>query len=153
MREMLVAWLFALSAAACGGGGGADPNDEEPQLEDDFRGCPPEIPVFGPGLQAAGAVHSVTLISAQPSEPERYENHWIVELGSPLAALVRGQTFMPVHGHDGGVEPVLKPLAQAGRFAVERLNFTMRGPWQVRLWVSSPAANEELAVFQVCVAK
>jgi hypothetical protein len=145
MRGVVVSMLLGL--AACGGDGQAELGPE-----DDFKGCPPELPVFAPGLQALGAEHTLTLVSAEPAEPERYENDWVVELSPEGAELVRGQTFMPVHGHDGRVEPELMPLSQPGQFAIERLNFTMRGPWEVRLWTRTDA-TEDYVVFQVCVAK
>ena len=153
MRSAMIWLLLGTSAVACGGD--ADDSDAQSQeeLDDDFKGCPPELPVFGPGLEVESDQHKITLISAQPGEPERYENDWVVELSPPEAVLVRGQTFMPIHGHDGRVEPTVKQASSPGRFAIERLNFTMRGPWEVRLWVSSAGATEQLLVFNGCVAK
>jgi hypothetical protein len=153
MRYAVILLLLGSGAVACGDA--ADQSDAQSQVEldDDFKGCPPELPVFGPGLEVEGAPHKIELISAQPAEPERYENDWVVELSPPEAVLVRGQTFMPIHGHDGRVEPMVKPLSTPGQFVVERLNFTMRGPWEVRLWVSSAGATEQLLVFNVCVTK
>jgi hypothetical protein len=60
---------------------------------------------------------------------------------------------MPLHGHDGRVEPGVKALATAGQFQVDRLNFSMRGPWEVRLWLDSASVAEDRLVFQVCVTK
>jgi hypothetical protein len=153
MRYAVIWLLLASGAVACGDEADESDAQSQEELDDDFKGCPPELPVFGPGLEVENALHKITLISAQPAEPERYENDWIVELSPPDAVLVRGQTFMPIHGHDGRVEPALKPLSSSGQFAVERLNFTMRGPWEVRLWASSAGATEQLLVFNVCVAK
>jgi hypothetical protein len=107
------------------------------ELDDDFHGCPDGIPAFELGLQAAGEHVRLKLIAAMPAEPERYLNDWIVEVsaldGSPApdALITRGETFMPVHGHDGRVQPQMKALAKPGQFQVNRLNFTMRGPWLV----------------------
>ncbi|HTU56823.1 MAG TPA: hypothetical protein VMF89_00290 [Polyangiales bacterium] len=153
MRYALVSLLFSLSAAACSGDAEEHDAQAQEELEDDFKGCPADVPVFSPGLQVEDAERKITLISAQPTEPERYENDWVVEVIPPEAVIVRGQTFMPIHGHDGRVEPIVKPMSTPGQFAIERLNFTMRGPWEVRLWLSSAAATEERLVFQVCVAK
>jgi hypothetical protein len=94
-----------------------------------------------------------------PSEPERYLNSWSIAVdsltGSPAvdAEIERGQTFMPVHGHDGRVVPEISPTGEPGQFRVERLNFSMRGPWEVRFWLRSPSLGEDYAVFHVCVAK
>jgi hypothetical protein len=158
LSAIVVCTWLSVGVAACSGD--SDPGIEHDaqqgdEPEDDFKGCPPDVPVFGPGLkaEAEGEPHSVRLISSEPEEPERYRNDWVVELTPPDAQLVRGQTFMPVHGHDGRVQPEFKALETAGQFAIERLNFTMRGPWEVRLWLSSAAAAEEYVVFKVCVAK
>jgi hypothetical protein len=130
----------------------------EAEPDDDFKGCPAEFPTFEPGLHSAGAHLSANVLGAMPAEPERYLNDWTVELtadGAPAmgASIVRGQTFMPVHGHDGGVQPQPKSLTAPGQFEVDRLNFTMRGPWEVRLWLSTAAKEDDYLVFKVCVAK
>jgi len=127
--------------------------------EDDFKGCPDGYPNVAPGLQVMGEQLVVKVISATPAEPERYINGWKVELsdrdGSPApgAELIRGETFMPVHGHDGRVQPKLTALEAPGQFEVDRLNFTMRGPWEVRFWLRAESGAEDLVVFDVCVAK
>jgi hypothetical protein len=128
--------------------------------DDDFKGCPAQIPAFGPGLRAVGDHYALKLLAAMPDQPERYsDNDWTVELatldGSSAsdAQIVRGQTFMPIHGHDGRVEPAVKALATPGQFQVDRLNFSMRGPWEVRLWLDSASLAEDYLVFQVCVTK
>ena len=152
MKRSLASAMVTLVAAACSG----EPlphSQHDVHLDDDFKGCPPETPVFGPGIEAKGARTHVRLVSAEPPEPERYENDWVVELSEPTLQLVRAQTFMPVHGHDGRVVPELTPLGQPGQVAVDRLNFTMRGPWEVRLWLQSPSMEEDYVVFEVCVAK
>jgi hypothetical protein len=127
--------------------------------EDDFKGCPDGFANVAPGLQTAGELLALKVTAASPEEPERYINRWTVELtepsGSPApdAEIVRGQTFMPVHGHDGRVEPRMTALSEPARFEVDRLNFTMRGPWEVRLWLRSGSGADDYAVFEVCVAK
>jgi hypothetical protein len=158
MSSMLrprVFWL-CLAAAACSGAAEAGTEHDAAHAEheqDDFKGCPAEIPAFAPGLQAMGKRYSVKLVSAEPAEPERYENDWVVELGSAETEIVRAQTFMPVHGHDGRVEPELTTLASPDQWSIARLNFTMRGPWEVRLWLRGAPMEEDYAVFHVCVAK
>ena len=127
--------------------------------EDDFQGCPGGFSDVAPGLQLTGEHLAVKVVDALPEEPERYINRWTVELraldGSlePNAEVVRGQTFMPVHGHDGRVEPRMKALSEPGQFQVDGLNFTMRGPWEVRLWLRSESGEDDYVVFEVCVAK
>jgi len=171
-------WFVLGTALVCGliaCGDDADAHDEDAgqsrardagpiadmpaDAEGDFKGCPDGIPNVAPGLLAVGERLALKVVAAMPAEPERYLNDWTVELssldGSPdaEAEIVRGQTFMPVHGHDGRVQPRMKALAEPGRFQVDGLNFTMRGPWEVRLWLRSGAQEDDYAVFHVCVAK
>jgi hypothetical protein len=127
--------------------------------DDDFKGCPAGYPNVAPGLQAAGALLAVDVTAAMPEEPERYLNGWTVELSSlngepaPDAEIIRGETFMPVHGHDGRVQPRMTALDEPAHFQVDALNFTMRGPWEVRLWLRSGTGEDDYVVFDVCVAK
>lgn len=155
---LLLGWL-----AACGGGSGAgsmraDDAGLPADLPDDFQGCPDGIDSLAPGLEARGERLTATVLAAMPEEAERYLNDWTVELraldGSAAAdaEVIRGETFMPVHGHDGRVQPKMTALPEPGRFQVDRLNFTMRGAWQVRLWLQS-GSQSDYAVFDVCVAK
>lgn len=126
---------------------------------DDFVGCPAGVPVAGTGLSARGQRLAANVIATAPTELERYINGWTVELrapdGSPArgAQVVRAQTFMPLHGHDGGVVPRITPLADPGRSQVDRLNFIMRGPWEVRLWLRTEAGDDDNVTFSVCVAR
>lgn len=141
--------------AACSG----TESDAQATTEDDFKGCPADIPAFAPGLLARGQKLRLELLAAQPAEPERYANDWDVELstleGAPAAdaSIVRGQTFMPVHGHDGRVEPEITALPAPGHAHVARLTFTMRGPWEVRFWLRDALAQDDYAVFKVCVSQ
>jgi hypothetical protein len=101
----------------------------------------------------------VKLVAAMPEAPERYSNNWTLALSThdgevaPGLAISRAQTFMPVHGHDGRVVPDITALSTPGQVQVDHLNFTMRGPWEVRLWLRSDAVAEEYVVFLICVAK
>jgi len=165
MRRQAWISVFVLSlCAACSGsdresGPGADDAGVLTDAEDDFRGCPEGIPNRAPGLQTMGEHLTVKVVAAVPAEPERYLNNWTVELGAldespaPDAEIVRAETFMPIHGHDGRVQPQMTALSEPGQFRVDRLNFTMRGPWEVRLWLRSDALEDDYVVFDVCVAK
>jgi hypothetical protein len=94
------------------------------------------------------------LIDAQHVPPQRFSNDWTIELmkadGTPLddAEIVKACAFMPVHGH--GLPPKdVKDLGQ-GRFLLDRLNFSMRGPWEVQLSVNSPSVPEATARATSC---
>lgn len=127
--------------------------------DDDFKGCPPEVSRFAPGLHATGKQYALKLLTAMPQAPERYSNEWNVELdfldgtAATDAHIVRSQTFMPVHGHDGRVVPVVTALASPAQFRVDRITFTMRGPWEARFWISGDKAEEDNVVLRVCVEK
>jgi len=133
--------------------------DAAPVDDDDFKGCPPGVPRFEPGLYAAGKHYEVKLLSAMPQAPERYSNSWSVELAlldgtaAADAQIVRSQTFMPVHGHDGRVVPVVTALANPAEFQVDHITFTMRGPWEARFWISGDQAQEDNVVLHVCIEK
>lgn len=169
-RHLIVVSL--LLGSACGGGN----DDETPakdaaaeaaadagesDAEDEFVGCPETTPAFALGMQAQGKQGHLNakLISASRVPPQRYLNDWTVELtdtaGAPLAdASIRSaRPFMPVHGHDGNVQTMVKKLAEPGRFAVNSLNFIMRGPWEVQLGLRSPSAGDDDVVFEICVAE
>jgi hypothetical protein len=155
---LLACWLVA-----CAGDSddavAADDAGVLTDAEDDFKGCPEGFASLAPGLQTTGEHLAVKVLAAVPAEPERYLNNWTVELGTldgspaPDAEIVRAETFMPVHGHDGRVQPQMTALSEPGQFQVDRLNFTMRGPWEVRLWLRSAELEDDHVVFDVCVAK
>jgi hypothetical protein len=168
-RRLILA-VFLL--AACGGGDDAEPasdaavdaalDDTQPDAEEaEFVGCPDNIPAFALGMKAQGKQGKLTakLISASREPPLRYLNDWTVELGDAAGEALEDATihtalpFMPIHGHDGNVKPVVKKLSQPGRFAVNGLNFNMRGPWEVRLSLRSPSAGDDDVVFEICVAE
>jgi hypothetical protein len=140
------------------GHGGAH-DDIVAAQDDDFKGCPDGMPSVAPGLRASGERFAVSVLASTPSQLERHRNDWTVELSSldgspaPDAEIARGQTFMPLHAHDGGVQPRMTQLSEPGQIQVDRLNFIMRGPWEVRFWVRSGSLEEDYVVFEVCVAK
>jgi hypothetical protein len=160
MRTVLARILLAAYFACGHADDTASTGLADASEQDDFKGCPADIPTFQLGIQASSEHFGLKLLAAAPAEPERFrDNDWTVDLSSPdgahspEATITHGQTFMPIHGHDGRVEPEMKALSEAGQFEVKRLNFTMRGPWEVRLWLRSASVAEELAVFHICVAK
>jgi hypothetical protein len=129
-------------------------HDEEEPAE--FEGCPEDTPSFEPGMTSNGSRIRASLLSASKTPPERYLNDWVVELvdesGARLtdAQVERARPFMPIHGHDGNIQPVIR-LREPGVFALDRLNFNMRGPWEVQLGLKSPSAGEDDVVFRICV--
>lgn len=155
---------LALTAAAaiwmaigCGGDddddGANSPVDASTQAE--VR-CPADIPAFyageTSGMEAMGENEEIKarLIAADRVPPARFANTWTVELmdaqGTPLAdaEIVKACAFMTVHRH--GLPPrMIEPLDEPGRFELQALNFSMRGPWQVQLAVRSDSVPEATA--------
>lgn len=154
-------WMAAIAVAlgnACTGDddddhddghGNGDQHDAGHADPDEEVRCPDDIPEFfaGPttGIEAIGENGEVMarLIGADRVPPRKFLNTWTVELmdadGSPLqdVEIVKACAFMPVHGH--GLPPLkgIKALEEPGRFDLTQLNFTMRGPWEVQLAVST----------------
>jgi len=155
-RRAIASALFGCGLIACAGD--SEALDAGTEVEDDFQGCPDGFASVAPGLEIEGQHFRVKVLDATPAQPERYLNAWTVQLTSlkgtadPDAVIVRGETFMPVHGHDGRVQPQMRALSERAHFQVDRLNFTMRGPWEVRLWLRS-GSQDDYVVFNVCVTK
>lgn len=127
-------------------------------VDDGFVGCPESLAKFELGLQASGDQGRITasVVAASNVPPLRYLNDWTLAFaagGVPLAdvELTKAEPFMPLHGHDGIVKPVLEPLAEPGQVRVRNLNFNMRGVWEVRLTLSSPSVGDDYVVFHICI--
>lgn len=182
MRSQLALTLAAALAAAVGcngdddGGGDEGPNEDLDASAQAVR-CPDDIPDFSTGetsgLETMGVNEEIKarLVLADKVPPAKYSNTWTIELmsadGTPLedAEIVKACAYMPVHLH--GLPPRgIEPLDEPGRFKLDRLNFSMRGPWEVQLAVSSETVPEASArgtdcepsatgtdylVFDVCV--
>jgi hypothetical protein len=143
----------------------AEPSQPDAGSYDDeeaaFMGCPDTTPAFSLGMQAKGRDGHIVaaLIEASNAPPLRFLNDWTIELrdaaGTPLSdvSIKSARPFMPVHGHDGNVQPTVKPLAAPGRFAIDSLNFNMRGPWEIQLSLHAPSVGDDYVVFQICVAE
>jgi hypothetical protein len=166
-REYRLRAALCALLVACGGAESSDAPTAPPPADagafvtedDGFVGCPESIPMFVLGMGASGdnGVLAATLDDASHAPPLRYLNdwtlHWTRSDGTPLAdvVLTKARAFMPVHGHDGIVPPTIEPLAEPGRVRVRGLNFNMRGPWEVQLWLSSASAGDDYVVFHICV--
>ena len=131
------------------------------EVEAQFEGCPDSVPPFALGMQARvveGRIHA-KLVTASPAPPMRYLNDWTVALtdadGEALedVRIESARPFMPVHGHDGNLEPTLRAASDPGTFSIADLNLFMRGPWEIQLRVHSDSAGDGYVVFDVCVAE
>lgn len=170
-RVVLTAAIAALLGSACGGD---DDDQEHDDMHGDMHGdhdadsghldpdedvrCPDTIPeLFAGETSGSEATGSESLVKARVITADhlparKYANTWTVELtdlqGTPLAdaKLVDACTFMRVHGHGTGPLGGIKALDEPGRFEIERMNFVMRGPWEVQLAVNPTGeAGSDLA--------
>lgn len=163
-----VGLAVVLSFNSCGGGDVPPSRDHSHHTHPDagadggeaaFEGCPDSTPDFALGMQALGEQGRLraTLLAASNAPPLRYLNDWDIKLtaadGSPLseAQIIMARPFMPVHGHDGNVQPKVSGLATPGEFRITGLNLIMRGPWEIQLAASSPQTGEDYLVFHICV--
>ena len=59
---------------------------------------------------------------------------------------------MGAHGHYGTFTPAVVALDEPGRFKLESLDFTMRGPWEVLFDVTpAGATSAQRVTFNICV--
>lgn len=120
--------------------------------------CPADLPEMRIGMRAQGLNGLVRgeLIDADAIPVVQYHNAWTVAFTGPDGEamsdveLVRAQTFMPAHLHDGRHEPVLDEPDAKGNYRVEELNIWMEGPWEVRFFVDTPE-GEDTVIFEVCL--
>lgn len=155
-REPRLVWLVTLALSCCGGTPSEHEHDEGAAA---YEGCPASTPPFVLGMETLGRDGRIRarLRHAEPAPPARYRNDWEVEFLTPLGeragdvSLVHARPFMPVHGHDGNVQPTLRALGD--QVAIDYLNLNMRGPWEIQLTVSSPTLGNDEIVFHVCVAE
>jgi hypothetical protein len=98
-------------------------------------------------------------VSVDPLPLLKGSTTWVLDFaqadgGAPITDLVdvESYTWMPVHGHNGNFKPKMTALSPPGRYQFKGFNFTMRGPWQVKMDVSSKnLGQEDLVQFDVCV--
>lgn len=138
--------------------------------------CPEGIPDFVTGLTATSASGDLKarLVRATPTPPrKKAPNAWTLQFlgddGEPRTdvTIADACAFMPVHGH-GESTTNIEAGEEPGEHEINDLYFSMRGPWEVQLAVSTSDAadagvvasdcdrNEEraghdLIVFDLCV--
>jgi len=120
------------------------------------------LPVFEPGLEQLGKWKKIraALVSADPSTPQKGANLWVLAFttpaGEPIADIevTRVSTYMPKHMHYGAFEPSVTSLSSGlGKFGFDGVSFTMRGPWEVQIELSSKSVGDDYVVFNVCVGQ
>lgn len=169
--------LAALSITACDDGGdddsgggddaltgsddaGRDPTDGQHSgghADDDPVPCPPTHVGLKPGLEAVQGDLKLRIVGSDPEfARQKMRNDWDVEVLDATGAAVADATgegataFMAVHGHYGLPHPTIVPMS-GGRFKVDNIWFSMRGPWEVTIKVKRPNAAETAFELRVCV--
>jgi hypothetical protein len=150
--------LLAMLATGCGEKSDGAPADPSGGDAAEFESCPAAVPPFEIGMTVTGAASRIaaSIHAAAPSPPQKYENTWTVAFATahgeqlPDVDVTAIQTFMPVHGHDGRPPAMVEKLAQPGQF-LAKLNFSMRGYWEVRVHASSPSVGDDDLVFELCL--
>jgi hypothetical protein len=121
--------------------------------------CPADYPAYRPGITARAQDLTVRLLAVDPSPPRQLvDNRWTIEIvdsttGVPVdVRIASADTWMVVHRHGGRWLPTVVPEGAPGRFALQELDFKMRGPWAVRLQVLKPATTRPVALnLPICV--
>jgi hypothetical protein len=179
---VLIAAIAAMLGSGCTGDdddghGNGDHHDAGQLHPDEEVRCPDDLPELFAGETSGsvamgenGEVMARVIAAAFVPAQRLKKNVWTVELtsadGAPLedVELVKACAYMPVHGH-GKPPREVEPLAEPGRFTLDFLNFTMRGPWEVQLAVDTGSGatdgrgtscapgetGSDYVAFEVCV--
>jgi hypothetical protein len=119
--------------------------------------CPPEIPIFQPGVDTPGKNGIAgKVVATSPDPPEQYSNTWTMDFfdGDGQAIddieITHAQAAMPLHGHPPAPATQIKKMAEPSRYKVG-LYFKMPGYFLVQLDVSSARAGEDAIEFPFCI--
>ncbi|MET0286222.1 MAG: hypothetical protein ABW352_17210 [Polyangiales bacterium] len=129
----------------------------DPYLEEEVP-CDAAYPSFTPGMSVKAGELTVKVQAITPAPPrQKTRNDWTVQVSDAAGQPVSGLTFlnpasyMPVHRHGGKTPPVVSPGTEPGTYKLERIDFIMRGPWQVLFDLQQNGATVGKATVQICV--
>lgn len=110
---------------------------------------------FAAGLTKDGMVYRVMVESAEPAEPIRGDNGWMLTVtdleGNPVeGVIIDANPWMPDHGHGTAVEEEVVEVGD-GMYDVSPLNLFMAGYWEVHLELSSDDVELDEVMIGVCV--
>lgn len=110
------------------------------------------FPVGNPGGM------TVRILSSDPMRArQKVRNDWVVEVldasGAPVTDVeaTAASAWMEVHMHFGLPAPKIMKQPEPGRFLLDNINFSMRGPWDVQLTLQRGEARPETAKLSICV--
>jgi hypothetical protein len=161
IRSTLALSLLCISSGAC------TPDHKAPQAAghtehalaaEDGTLCGPGYPDYAPGTAVKVGALTAKLVAARPDPPrQKVPNQWDVEISSESGAPVTGVTlsnpdsFMPAHNHHGRTRPSVGAAAEGSVARIDDIDFSMRGPWQVRVDLQQAGTKLGTATFQICV--
>jgi hypothetical protein len=163
--SLLVVLAWGLGLGACGSDGETHPQEGNADADvGEPDGGYPEVactlPLLKKGDTQLGSTTKkieAKLVSVEPLPLLKGTSTWVLDFttpdGKPVSDIpvTKADTYMPVHGHTGIYEPTVKALSQPGRLQFTGFNFTMRGPWEVRIQVTSKAVGSDYIIWNTCV--
>jgi hypothetical protein len=156
MRLPVLGIAFAAAVFGCGSST-SEPKSDSPPDAAVYGGCSVsalELPLTETGQSGHLAAR---LVQVAPNPPAKHDNRWtLLVLDTSGVSIDDAQvpfveTYMPVHDHAGVPAPNAEATGPA-TFSLQ-VPFMMRGPWEVRLDLSSQRAGADRVVFDVCVAE
>ncbi|MBL0212516.1 MAG: FixH family protein [Myxococcales bacterium] len=151
MRTLTLALLAALPfAGACA--------DDSSMADDtaDVNCAVETADQYVVGLEKAGTVLDVQLMSALPAPPARGDNEWIIHVNTVAgAAPVSGATisvtpFMPKHQHGTPVDVKVDAMPSAGEYKLSPVNLWMPGVWETTIEMTSTSGTDSV-VYRFCI--
>lgn len=140
---------------------GGEHNHDDPVADVDLDAatpCSAEYPSFTAGMSKPAGALTVKLMSISPEPPrQKVKNDWTVQVvdasGAPATGitLANADSYMPVHRHHGKTLPYTNTTSEPGGAQITKIDFIMRGPWQVLFDVLQNGTKVGTATFQICV--
>ncbi len=112
--------------------------------------------VYVAGLQKAGAVLDVRLMTANPAPPSRGDNEWVIHLNTvagaaPVSgAMIQVTPFMPKHQHGTPVNVKVDAMPSAGEYKLSPVNMWMPGVWETTIEMTSSSGTDSV-VYKFCI--
>lgn len=161
IRLATALFLFGTSLSACSSDHKeheAAGHAEHALAAEDAALCGAGYPDYAPGTAVKVGALTAKLVSARPSPPrQKVPNQWDVEISTESGAPATGVTlsnpdsFMPAHNHHGRTRPSVVAATEGSTARIDEIDFSMRGPWQVRVDLEQAGAKLGTATFQICV--
>jgi hypothetical protein len=165
---LLTLCLGLLAPLGCGDDGDDDHDDhgshdgslmdhDAGEVSDDLPCDPATHPGLTPGFSVPAGDLTLRVVSSDPMRArQKVRNDWQLQVVDSSGMAVSdveasgASSFMRVHGHYGLPAPTMVKQAEPGRFLMDNIIFSMRGPWEVNVTLQR-GATRSLATFRICV--